>query len=433
MSVSTSQPTSEALPLGWMRDLYFLFPAIAASVLGVWLLAGVERDYLEGILAWQKQAVWVSMGVVIALVVSRFPIRPLVRLSPTLYGVNLVLLFLVLLAGIEKGGAHSWIDIGPFAFQPSEPMKIVVILLMARLLQCERGETVGFSRVVLALVLAALPAAAIAFQPDLGTAMIFPPILLAALYGARVPRRYLSLVLSPLWALIVSIGDTLAWCVWGAGVGLWLILLHLRGENRNRLIAFFVLQCILVAIVAVGMKPLWKGVLKQHQRDRLVGFLNRDEVDAREMSPATYHLHQSLIAISSGGVFGQGRGQGLQSTHGFIPMMRTDFIFAVLAEEMGFVGCLVLFGLFTLLLLRGVRCTAHADTWIESAVVFGILGMWCAHIFINLGMTMGLSPITGIPLPFVSYGGTSTLSNYLALGMVLSVHKKCRIEEYPLL
>lgn len=128
---------------------------------------------------------------------------------------------------------------------------------------------------------------------------------------------------------------------------------------------------------------------------------------------------------------GQGVGEGMQSSHGFIPMMRTDFIFAVIAEEMGFLGGLSLFFFLGWLLMNVARCTAYADTWGECLAAYGMLGMWTAHIFVNVGMTMGLSPITGIPLPFVSYGGTSLVSNFLALGLILSIHRRCRFHENP--
>ncbi|MCA9436811.1 MAG: FtsW/RodA/SpoVE family cell cycle protein, partial [Candidatus Omnitrophica bacterium] len=198
-----------------------------------------------------------------------------------------------------------------------------------------------------------------------------------------------------------------------------------------RLALFLLVQILLVAFVVKSDDLLWSKVLEPHQRDRLLGFVQTADGTTQDLTGSDYHLHQSLIAISSGGLTGQGLGEGMQSSHGFIPMMRTDFIFAVIAEELGFVGGMLLFLFLGWLLLNVSRCTAYADTWGECVVVYGVLGMWTAHIFINIGMTMGLSPITGIPLPFVSYGGTSLVSNFVALGLVLSVYRRCRFHENP--
>jgi rod shape determining protein RodA len=411
-----------------LRESLFLVPALGATLFGVYVLMGAEPDYLQRILLWQKQLLFAVLGIGLAFLFSRIPIPKLVLAAPWLYGINLILLLLVFAPGVgfEKSGARSWIDLKLFTFQPSEPMKLLCILLMARILQCEKGGTVGFWKVLAALLVAAFPSFLIAKQPDLGSALIFPPILLAALYGARVPRRYLALVLSPLWALVVLLGGPFAWTAWISGVGLWLVLLGLKGETKGRLIAFLLVQILIVLAVSNVMRPLWEKGLRPHQRDRLVGFLNRDEPDTQKMSPAQYHLHQSLVAISSGGMFGQGHGEGLQSSHGFIPMMRTDSIFAVVAEELGFVGSILLISLLGGLLWIGISTAASAATWTESAVVFGVLGLWSAHIFVNLGMTMGLCPITGIPLPFVSYGGTAVLSNFVALGCVFSVYRNSK-------
>jgi rod shape determining protein RodA len=433
MSATTSQTPPLSLSPQWLKDFWFLLPAVGATGIGIYLLSGAERDYLRGILPWQKQSLWCLFGVMVALAVSRIPPKPLVLLAPLFYALNLALLVLVLAVGTEKGGAKSWFDLGPIAYQPAETMKLVTILALARLLYYKQTERVGLGRVLVATALAAVPAFLIVVQPDLGSAMIFPAILFACLYGARVPRRYLVLLISPIWALIVLPGDPLLWLAWISGVGLALLFLRMRGEKAWRLCLFFLAQIAFVVAALYGIEPAWEHGLEPHQKDRLVGFLQREETDARKMSPATYHLHQSLIAISSGGLFGQGRGQGLQSAHGFIPMMRTDFIFAVVAEELGFVGCLLLFACLLGILFNSLNCVAAARTWEQSGIVFGILGVWGAHILVNIGMTMGLCPITGIPLPFVSYGGTALLSNYLGLGMILAVYRRRATSDLPTL
>jgi rod shape determining protein RodA len=435
MTELVEQPTFIGLPSNWKRELLLVVPALGITLLSVSLLAGSEPDYLAGLRPWLKQGIWGGAGLSLALLVSFLPIRPLIQIAPLFYLGGLALILSLHWIGTEKGGAVSWVEIGMIRYQPSETMKIVCILVLARILcplknrvgtGSEGGSEVGFKESVYAVVVAVVPAALILLQPDLGTAMVFAGILLSALYGSRVPRRYITLVLVPLWALVALPAEVLTWIIWGCGVALWLILIAWRGETRWRLALFLVVHIFIVLLVVQGIKPLWTHLLKPHQRDRIVGFISRSEEETRELSPAAYHLRQSLIAISSGGLLGQGLGQGMQSSHGFIPMMRTDFIFAVLAEELGFIGAMGLFCLVLFLLLQSLRTVAQAGTWRESVVVFGILGMWVTHIFVNLGMTLGLMPITGIPFPFLSYGGSSLLTNYIALGLILSVSKHSR-------
>ncbi|MCG3199268.1 MAG: Peptidoglycan glycosyltransferase MrdB [bacterium] len=431
MTELAERPARIGLPIRWRKEFVLFLPAVGVVTLGVFLLSGSEPDYLGGLRLWQKQALWACLGVAAALGASLVPTRFLFALAPFLYALNLLALLALRFAGTEKGGAVSWFDLGPMRFQPAETMKIVSILALARALNPPKGAVPGFRQFLLATLLAAVPSALIALQPDLGTALVFPGILVAMLYGSRIQRRYLSLIAIPIWAVVALPNEVLPWMVWGSGVGLWLLLLSWKGERAGRLALFGLAHALSVVVVVQGIKPLWTEVLKPHQRDRIAGFVQGVEGDVRELSPAAYHLRQSLIAISSGGLAGQGLGQGLQSSHGFIPMMRTDFIFAVLAEELGFLGSSLLFLLLALLLLASVGAAGGASTWRESSLVFGVVGMWGVHIFVNLGMTMGLMPITGIPLPFFSYGGSSLLANFVALGLVGAVQRAAKAPEEP--
>jgi len=412
------------------KEWLFLFPAAGLSVLGIMLLSGSEPDYLSGLRLWHKQTIWTLFGVGVALTVSRIPIRFLVRLAIPFYLLNLSILVGIFWVGTQKGGATSWLHLGYFTFQPSELTKLATILILARVLVPDKDNDPGLPNLLKAIVYAAIPAVLIAAQPDLGTAMIFAPILLAALYGSRLPRKYILILLSPLWALVALPNQFLPWIIWGSGVGLWLAIQAFSGESGRRLFMYAATQLVVVLIVLNTTHFLWNSVLKDHQKGRLVGFVDAGEtVSTRDLRGSQYHLRQSLIAIASGGLIGQGLGEGMQSSHGFIPMMRTDFIFAMLAEEGGFASSILLLSLFALLLVQTSRAAAIADTWAENTVVFGILGMWAGHVFINIGMTMGLVPITGIPLPFVSYGGSSVLTNFIALGLALSVLRRGRWQE----
>ena len=431
MSVSDAFPRATPGYSSLFREGLFVLPAVGATLVGIYVLSGAEPEYLNRLFLWQKQGIFALLGLSVAWVLSRISVPLLIRFSPVFYIANLALVCLVLTTGTRKGGARSWFELGGISYQPAETMKVATILFLAYLLSRSKTSIVGFRRMVVTIFAAALPSLFIFLQPDLGSAMIFPPILLACLFGARVPRRYVTLILSPIWAGLVIPGHPLLWVVWASGIGLWLVLLHLKGERLHRLAIFLIVQILLAGFMVKSDDLLWSKVLKPHHRDRLMGFVQTSEGETRDLTGSDYHLHQSLIAISSGGLTGQGLGEGMQSSHGFIPMMRTDFIFAVIAEELGFLGGIILFGFLAWLLLNVSRCTAFADTWGECLVLYGVLGMWTAHIFINIGMTMGLSPITGIPLPFVSYGGTSLVSNFVALGIVLSICRRCRFHENP--
>lgn len=430
MTEVAEQPSWSEAASSWRKETLLFVPAVGITLIGIYLLSGSEPDYLAGLRPWLKQTLFGACGVLLAMLISRLPMTLFLTVAPILYFSNLLLIVSLKWIGTERGGAVSWLDFGPFRFQPSETMKIFTLLMLARFL-CPLKSPVGFQAFVKATLAAAIPAALILIQPDLGTAMVFVGILMACLHGSRVPRRYISLLLVPLWACVALPGDMLTWVIWGSGMALWLLMIAWKGESKTHLALFLAAHVLAVAVVVQGVKPLWNHLLKPHQRDRLVGFIERKDEDTRDLSPAAYHLRQSLIAISSGGFFGQGLGQGLQSSHGFIPMMRTDFIFSVLAEELGFVAAAVLFSLIILLFLESIHHASHADTWRESTVVFGVLGMWATHTFVNLGMTMGLMPITGIPFPFLSYGGSSLLTNYMGLGLVLSVARRAgaRVEQ----
>lgn len=415
----------------WRREYALYLPALGIALLSIYLLSGTERDYLVGWRLWQKQAAWTCLGFGTAFVLSWFSIPLLAKLSPIAYGLNLAVLLSLEWLGTEKGGATSWLNVGPVHVQPSESMKLFTALMLAKALNPPQGATPGFRDFIKAILIAAVPSALIAKQPDLGTAMVFPGILLAASYGSRVPRRYLSLVAVPLWAALALPGDALTWIIWGAGVGLWLMAVRWWGESLKRIPLYLAAHILAVVVLAYGIVPLWETALKPHQRDRIIGFIERTDQDSRDLSPAAYHLRQSLIAIASGGLAGQGLGQGLQSSHDFIPMKRTDFIFAVLAEEKGFIGSLLLMGLLAALFLAALNTATFAGSWKESTFVYAIIGMWATHTFVNLGMTMGLMPITGIPLPFFSYGGSALLTNFVALGLVGSACRRCRVQENP--
>jgi rod shape determining protein RodA len=270
--------------------------------------------------------------------------------------------------GYEVGGATSWLAIGGFRlFQPSEPAKLVTILIMAIVISQYKGTIDKPKDVARIMAYLAVPLALIMLQPDLGTAMVFIAITMGMLLiGGLKPRYFLVF----------------------AAVGA-------------------------LAIAAV----LQFGLLEQYQEDRLLVFIDPD----RDPWGAGYNLAQSKIAIGSGEFTGQGLGSGSQSNLNFLPERHTDFIFSVLGEQLGFVGVVILLGLYMALLIVSLEIAASSQDLMGSLIVAGVISMWAFQILINIGMTVGLMPITGIPLPFMSYGSSFMVTNLAATGMLLSV------------
>lgn len=292
--------------------------------------------------------------------------------GPLLVGVTVLLVLpMVPGFGVSAGGATSWLQIaGVRLFQPSEPAKLLVILILAAVIERFNGKIDTPKDVLTVLAYLALPFALILLQPDLGTALVFIAITLGMLVIGGMKARY--------FLVIVLIGFVLV-------------------------------------IAAVQL-----GVLEEYQVNRLVVFID-PEVDPQG---AGYNLAQSKIAIGSGGLSGKGLGQGTQSNLNFLPERHTDFVFAVLGEELGFAGAVLLLGLYLGMLLTGLGIAVSSKDLYGALIAAGIVSMWAFQMLVNMGMTVGIMPITGIPLPFVSFGSSFMVTNLAAVGMLLSIYAR---------
>jgi rod shape-determining protein RodA len=321
-----------------------------------------------------KQLIKAGVSLLALLIVVRIDYRWIERHAYVLYGIVVLVLCVLLGSKLLKGdgGPIRWFRFALFDVQPSELMKLAAILCLARYLRfrSDQRQLVGL---IFPALLTLVPMGLVLLQPDLGTSLMFPPVLFALLFIAGARRRYLVVV------ALLGLATLPTMYLLGGHVSI------LRGYQMRRLIAFF------------------------EQGDA--------DVRARE----AYHLDQSEVALGSGGVFGRGLGNGNQNELGHLPAKHTDFIFSVIGEEWGFVGTASVLGLFLLLILLCFRVALHTREPFGRLVVVGIAVAFAAQSFQNIGMTMGLTPITGLPLPFVSYGGSSLLSSYLALGLVLRV------------
>ena len=396
----------------WAVDGRFVLCVFFLSLFGIAMLysAGAVNTPDPVVTeAWRRQAVWFALGLAVFTVTARVQLRWWEWIAVPAYVITLVVLASTLVIGTGGGTAEStksWIALGPLRFQPSELAKIATVLALARLLANRDEAPSGLRDLVAPGVLVALPLGLVMLQPDLGSGMAFIGLLYAMLYWAGTPPFLLLLVASPIAGLILAF-DTHNWS------GYIVILFLVLYLYRYRLFLYESAAVIMVNIAAGAMAtPLWNS-LEAYQKNRLLVFLD-PAVDPRG---AGYNLVQSKVAIGSGGLAGKGYLLGTQKRFDFLPEQHTDFIFSVIGEELGFLGVGLALLLFAYVLYRLVKMAEETDDAFAGLVLFGIFGAWLVHIFVNTGMTVGLVPITGIPLPFVSYGGTFLLTSWLAVGM----------------
>ena len=370
---------------------------------------------------WQKQAVWLVLGFASLLVMYRVSPRLLEWATPYVYWGGVLILFLTLFVGTGAGTAassRSWISIGGVRLgQPSEIVKLAVILMLARWLASRREGPVTLRELSYPCLIAGVPALLTFLEPDLGSALVFVAILFAMLYWGGTKPSLLFMLASPVIGLTLAFSTV----VWGA----WIVLLF-------GLVLWwrpYVLEGLTVMLVNVVMGvvalPFWKH-LAPYQQSRLLTFLN-PEVDPRATG---WHVIQSKVAIGSGGFLGKGFTLGTQKRLAFLPAQPTDFIFSVVGEELGFVGVVIALALFAALLAGLLRIARRATDPYASLCVYGCTALLFTHIVENIGMTVNLLPITGIPLPFFSYGGSFVLTCFLAMGIALRVARESRQSGY---
>jgi rod shape determining protein RodA len=371
--------------------------------------------------AWMRQLAWVGLAVVAAAIAFRVNSRILEWGAPGLYALGLLLLVLTLIVGTGAGSAassKSWLQIGGIRIgQPVELAKLATILLLARYLSSLREPPDSLRRLIVPGMIAAVPFLLVLRQPDLGSAIVFAGILLAMLFWAGVSPRLLLLLISPVVSLLLA-ADTRWW-------GAWMLLLFFLLLLWRAYVAEGVLIYLVNAAMGVLAIIIWNN-LKPYQQQRLTSFLNPES----DPIHAGYQAIQSKVAIGSGGILGNGFLNGPQKRLAFLPEQYTDFIFAVLGEELGFVGVVAALTLFFILFLVLLRIARRASDPFSSLVVFGVLGLLFTHLFENVGMTINVMPITGIPLPFFSYGGSFLLGLGLAIGLVLRVAWDSRLSGY---
>lgn len=341
--------------------------AISALLLAVIGLATVHSASAEmPIDYFPRQAAWVGIGLVLLLAAVSIDYHVLLDFSIVLYALGLISLVAVFFVGVERGGAVNWIQIGPWQFQPSEFAKLATALFLARYLAGLNARVLELRQIVMVVLIVGVPIVLVAVEPDMGGAAMYTPLVAGMLLVAGVRLRLL--VTAALIALVL-------------GAGVW----------------------------AFGMKP--------YQRQRVLTYLQPES----DPLGAGYQVQQSKIAVGSGKLVGKGYMQGTQSQLRFLPARHTDFILAVLAEEWGFVGVLTVLGLYVLYIRSAARIAVRARDRAGILLVTGLVSITCFHVLYNSAMVVGFLPITGIPLPFLSYGGSFTMVNFIATGIILGV------------
>jgi rod shape determining protein RodA len=420
------------------------FPLLIATI--VLTVFGILFIYSSGITStgelvsdeYIKQIVWGSIGIVIALFLALIDYRRIYHIAHYLYLGMLVLLIYTCVAGRYVSGARAWIGLGSFGIQPSEFAKITTIVFLAQYLDNSKRAKNEFARFVVSCVIAFVPMALILLQPDFGTSLVFIPILVSMTFAAGIAARYITflslciafsgiLLVFPLWqTFILKTSSPLADMLTNRTFILLAVffltlvfVLALTGLFTSKKKHFYwigygsSLTALSLCVSFFGRK-----VLKEYQIMRLIVFLDPN-VDPRGSG---WHIIQSMTAIGSGGLYGKGFKQGTQSHYRFLPQQSTDFIFSIFAEETGLVGGIFVFVLFLLTFFRLTKILKSTSDPFGIYLTAGIASVYFFHFVINVGMTMGIMPITGIPLLFMSYGGSALLSAMTGIGLCLSVY-----------
>jgi len=399
-------------------DPLILLTGLLLSAVGLALIYSVLHPAhgvgeASGNTFFTRQFLWLGFGMIALLLGYAVPFRIYEALAYVIYVVCFLLLVVVMFAG---GGetAQRWIAIGPIRIQPSEFTKVALLFLAARVLSGYRGAADRTKRLLILMGFTAAVFLLVLRQPDLGTAIIIAVMLMPVLYWRGVKGAQIFVLLSPLIAgLLILYGEEVTHNPWPFGIYIVIVFVvaYLR---RERLIESIIL---VTSNLGVGLfLPMLWDHLKIYQQKRILNFLDPEA----DKLGAGWQVFQSKIAIGSGGLAGKGYLQGSQKALEFLPAKHTDFVFSVLGEEMGFVGALLVLTLFSILIGRALYVGMKCKSEFASAACVGIASYFFFQVFINVAMTTGMAPVTGIPIPFLSYGGSSLIVSCFMIGFLLN-------------
>ena len=394
-------------------DLTLIIVALILSIIGILLIYSAKHHSDNSVerAIYTKQIIWVLLGLFVCALTFSIPLRFYEIFSYIIYFLCLLTLVLILMIGSSKMGATRWISIGGFNIQPAEFAKIATIFPLSRYLAYSKRSIYSFRWLASVVGMVLLPALLILKQPDLGTSLVFFAILISMLFWSGVPLFYLFLIISPVISLICGF-HPLSWALF------FLILIMLLYHLRPTFI--FSVGFLLLNLAFGTITLLVWNKLHHYQKQRIIVFLD----PGRDPQGAGYQIIQSKIAIGSGGLTGKGYLEGSQTKLAFLPHQHTDFVFSVLGEEFGLVGVIILLGLFTFLIIKAILIAQKTRNTFASNVAVGLVAIIGFQMLVNIGMTLGVMPVTGLPLPFVSYGGSSILLSWVILGILLAINSR---------
>jgi rod shape determining protein RodA len=393
------------LPYGKI-DWILLLLAIGLTGFGGWMIRSTELN--RPVTDWWQHWLTGAVGLLIALLLTRINYQNFLRWHWYVYAVNVATLIAVMALGDSAKGAQRWISLGGFKFQPSEFAKIALVITLAAVLH--RRQARQFPEFLKALAITLPPWLLVFVQPDLGSSLVFGIITMGMLYWAGANPGWIVLLVSPLVGAVLFGMGLPFWIAWSIAMGV-LAWFTLPWRNWSAALA------LLVNIGSGFLGKVFWGVLKEYQKERLTTFLNPE----KDPWGAGYHLNQSRIAVGAGELWGQGITQGTQTQLNFIPEQHTDFIFSAIGEECGFIGSMILVLVFWYLCWRVLNIALTSKDNFGSLLAIGFLSMIVFQVIVNIGMNLGIAPVTGIPLPWISYGRSALLKNFMAIGLIESV------------
>jgi rod shape determining protein RodA len=407
-------------------DIPLFFAAVTLWMIGLALVYSATVIHDSGPLVglYKQQILWIIMAVLVIMAITSIPGRYFHAFAYIFYGISLLMLLAAIFVGVSAKGAERWIMVAGFKLQPSEFAKIGLLLVLARYLSEKTVSLSNIQSFIMPGILILVPFALVMKQPDLGTAMVFCAMALPMFFWGGLTLLEVFLLVSPVISLILSAIPLIlsyeshhSWGMLGS-VPWGLFFLGLCALLYFSRPALFITIGVVIAnlFTATIVTVVWNSVLKDYQKMRVISFVNPQA----DPFGAGYQVIQSKVAIGSGHIYGKGFLEGTQTKLSFLPEQHTDFIFSVLGEQFGFVGCSFVVLLFLFLIVRGFLITQSVRNRFFNLVVIGAISIIGFHIFVNSAMTMGMMPVTGIPLPFLSYGGSFTLTVAILLGLVLN-------------
>jgi len=391
-------------------DFILIIAALLLSLIGIAFIYSATHHYpdTDHLTYHQRQLIWLGIGLTLALIIYFIPLRAHEAMAYVYYYIAIGLLVLVLFT--SSSGASRWFNLGGVAIQPVELMKVALCLALSRYLSYRRHLLSKFSTIFVGILIVSIPTLLVIKQPDLGSSLVGIAIFFGLLMWTGMPISRILLIVSP----VLSIITAFHWIAWALFFFSFLLLLYVSRPRLLPGLVFFVVNLTL----GMATPVLWNR-LHAYQRSRILTFLD----PGQDPAGAGYQIIQSKIAIGSGGFWGKGFMASTQTKLNYLPAQHTDFIYSVIGEEVGFLGGMLVLVLFGIIITRGFMIANKVRNSFNSYVVAGLTSAILFQMVVNVGMTLGLMPVTGLPLPFVSYGGSSMLFFWGSVGLIMAINR----------